>query len=78
MSMFSGVDATERAEQTCANCGKHKGTIRWGEGPIAAVHGLFAWWCECCALKAQIAHAEERARELENMKIRLAETLVCQ
>jgi len=45
----------------CANCRKRPGTIWWGD-MLAQTHGFGQLWCEICALKAQIAHAKERAK----------------
>lgn len=70
----------ERMEEgLCANCGLHKGTIKWvGEGGgIALVHGFYEMWCECCVLKEQIKHAEERSAALPGLRKEL-ERLNCQ
>jgi hypothetical protein len=57
----------------CENCGKHEGTEMWvGQGGILDyAHGMYAMWCLCCTIKAQIAYAEERAEDLPNLKKKL-------
>lgn len=64
-------DSTELEKPKCANCGKRPGTIRWGDA-LAITHGFSTWWCEVCALKAQITHAEERSAALPDLYERLA------
>lgn len=46
----------------------HPASVRWGEGMLAAVHGMYSWWCSCCALDAQIEHAEKAVARLAEMK----------
>jgi hypothetical protein len=53
-----------RGESACG----HPASVMWTEGAMAAIHGAYAWWCECCALDVQIRHAEERAKELESLR----------
>ena len=57
----------------CASCNKHQGTDKWvGTGNMLSfVHGDYQIWCECCMVKAQIEHAEERANDLENLRKKL-------
>jgi hypothetical protein len=54
----------------CENCGERRGTVRWGDA-LTLTHGFALLWCEVCALTAQIAHAEERAAALPELRDRL-------
>lgn len=56
----------------CNNCGEHPATIKWTEGAIAMIHGSFSYWCKGCALRAQIVHAEERVKALDDLRQELA------
>lgn len=55
----------------CANCKVNEGTLNWGDA-LAFTHGFSQRWCEGCALDAQIAHAEERAALLPELREQLA------
>jgi len=60
----------------CANCGKRWGTVTWtGDAAsiLAFTHGMWAQWCEICALEAQLEHAKERAAKIPEIEKRLAE-----
>lgn len=57
--------------QMCANCWKEPGTERWGDA-LAFSHGFEVLWCKRCVLTTQIAHAEERAAALPELRARLA------
>jgi hypothetical protein len=45
----------------------HPATVRWGDLHDFN-HGGGKFWCECCALDAQIAHAEERVKALDELR----------
>lgn len=51
----------------CAKCDKRAGTVKWGD------FRHYVMWCELCAVRAQAAHAEDRARALPELRARLAE-----
>ncbi len=55
----------------CARCKVNPGTVRWGD-TLALTHGWAAWWCERCATEVQLAHAEERAALIPEMREKLA------
>src|SRR3972149_3983851 len=64
----------------CAKCGKHRASVFWlgNQGLMEYTHGGHAeFWCECCAVKAQLKYARDQARrvrvlekKLENVKCR--------
>lgn len=60
---------------TCAKCLRRLGTVRWvGDGnALSAVHGLYQWWCQVCALTAQLEHAKELAASIPRLEMQLAE-----
>ena len=51
----------------------HKATGIWtgGEGTIAMVHGVFTYWCDCCMLKEQLAHAKKAASTILELEAKL-------
>ena len=57
----------------CQNCGKHAATMWFSRegGVLAHIHGCSSAWCECCVLRAQVAHAEERTAALSGLRERL-------
>jgi hypothetical protein len=55
----------------CANCLSHKATIVWTNSSFEMVHGQYLYWCECCAIKAQIQHIEEGIVQLDSLKAEL-------
>ena len=57
----------------CQNCGQHQGTVKWTAGALDMAHGFYQMWCEGCALRKQIEHAEERAAALPELRQRLAD-----
>ena len=68
----------EPGNHTCENCGEHQASMWWiGEGGTLAVSRFYmqAAWCNCCVLRAQITHAEERMAELEKLRSELAENV---
>lgn len=55
----------------CDNCGRFEGTVRWTESYVPA-HGVTErLFCEGCALRSQISHAEDRAAQLPSLRARL-------
>lgn len=70
------VDSLDRFKPKglCANCKLHKATMIYTNSTMDMVHGSYAFWCECCILKMQIQHAEERAKALPELKIKLQNT----
>lgn len=63
----------------CENGCGHAATGLWiGNGGTLAItrSHMQSKWCQCCMLKAQIVHAEERAADLESMRAELA-TVTC-
>lgn len=66
--------ATEDEPDTkCPYCKKREGTIKWSEGPIAAVYGMWSMVCEVCAYEQQLEHARERAAAIPELECKLAE-----
>lgn len=55
----------------CARCKVNPGTVKWGD-TLALTHGFAAMWCERCATEVQLAHAEERAALIPEMREKLA------
>jgi hypothetical protein len=58
--------------ELCERCQKRPATETWGDAFVVA-HGGGLRWCLPCCLETQIAHAEERAEALPEMRRRLAE-----
>lgn len=58
------------APKWCAHCGERPATERWGDA-LALTHGGAQLWCKVCVLEAQIAHAEERAAALPELRKQL-------
>ena len=58
----------------CRNCHARPATVRWlGEGgSVAFAHGLYQWWCERCAVEAQLEHARKQATRVAELEARLA------
>jgi hypothetical protein len=64
----------ERIYGLCGNCGKHKGTQVWiGDGgELAMSHGVYAMWCKCCCLKAQLEYAKNISSKIPQLEAELA------
>lgn len=58
----------------CQSCGKRPATMNWvGDGgTMAFIHGMYQRWCDHCALRAQIAHAQKMADLLPELQAKLA------
>jgi hypothetical protein len=60
--------------QLCSN-GKnctHRAKSVWTNGSMMdIVHGNYSYSCECCALKAQLAHAQEMAMTIADLENKL-------
>ena len=58
----------------CQNCGKHEATTKWlGQGSaLDFVHGNYWEWCECCALREQLAYAKKLAEGIPELEAKLA------
>jgi hypothetical protein len=67
--------STSSPTGTCENCWARPATVKWcGEsGLLAFTHGFAKNWCEACALREQVKHAEKVAAELPDLRRRLAE-----
>jgi hypothetical protein len=58
----------DKPDELC-ECGRMKVAIAWTTGSaLDVVHGNYHWICKLCALEKQIAHAEERASALPQMR----------
>lgn len=70
------VEAEGSSDPICDNCNEHKGTMKWtGDGGILALtHGRWVWWCNCCAVKAQLEYARERADAIPDLEEELKGT----
>ena len=61
----------------CQNCLERPATEVWSpEGTVAALHGLYQYWCKRCVLTEQLAYARKIAanipqleKELKNLDI---------
>lgn len=53
----------------CRNCNARPATVWWiGTGDaLSAVHGMVAPWCKLCCFRAQLTHAEERAKAIPDL-----------
>lgn len=61
----------------CTNDCDHLATIKWvgsGDG-FSAAHGNYTYWCECCALDAQLEYAKKAADKIPNLEKELEEAL---
>lgn len=67
-----------QGKQKCANCKEHEGTEKWvGQGGVLDfAHGFYKMWCKCCALKAQLKYAKERAKRIPKLEKKLKK-IVC-
>ena len=55
----------------CPKCSEREGTIRFGDA-LSLTHGGAKLWCRRCVLRFQVAHAEERAAVLPDLRRELA------
>lgn len=57
----------------CQNCGAREATTWWvGDGgTLAFVHGFGRPWCEPCCFAKQLEHAEEQARSIPEIRLRI-------
>lgn len=57
----------------CQNCHLHLATTKWvgTEGMIAAVHGIFQYWCECCVVTEQIDYARRMQDSIPDLMLKL-------
>jgi hypothetical protein len=62
-------------KEKCQNCGEKRELSIWvGEGGMLAyTHGSYQMWCKKCILKAQLEHAEEEAKRIPKLKIKLSQ-----
>lgn len=60
----------------CQKCKQRPATETWSaDGVMAAIHGIYQFWCKQCVLEEQIAYAKLQAsriseleKELEKLK----------
>lgn len=71
MSLYGPRSDAPPKGTRCAECKERPGVIKWGTD-LEAIHGMYSWRCEVCALLAQVAHARERAAALPDLEARLA------
>ena len=66
--------ADPAVDRLCAKCGRHPATVRWvGEGGfLAFTHGMYEWWCRCCADREQLNYARKMARRIPRLQKDLA------
>lgn len=57
----------------CQHCKTRPATTIETESAFAYVHGMYTFSCELCILEKQLTHAEERAREIPNIRSRIDE-----
>lgn len=59
----------------CAKCGERPSTMVWADdgGALAYSHGFYTFWCDVCALTAQLEHAKERAALIPELERKLEE-----
>jgi len=63
----------EALHRLCARCGKHPAIVRWvGQGGfLAYTHGMYSWWCPCCADREQLKYARKLARRIPKLERQL-------
>lgn len=73
--MFGDVaPGTPCASERCKRKPKpHQATVRWvGEGGwMDLSHEMYVFYCECCALDAQLAYARVQARRIADLRTKL-------
>jgi len=66
----SNSDIAAERQRVCVKCKIREATKLVGDAMVLN-HGGGSWWCEVCLLEAQIAHAEERAAALPDLRLKL-------
>lgn len=53
----------------CAKCSQHQATVHWygDTTTMGWVHMIPEWWCECCAVSAQITHIKDMTKRLPEL-----------
>lgn len=58
----------------CQECGERPATVLWStDGTMGLIHGGYRYWCNRCALRAQVEHARDCAARLPELERQLAE-----
>lgn len=53
----------------CTNCKERPAKVWWAPGGVLEANRGFAWpWCNLCALRTQLAHAEEQAEKITELR----------
>ena len=62
-------------DHPCDHCQERPAAVMWlGDGDmVSAIHGARWWWCERCAVEAQLERARERAAAIPDLERRLEE-----
>jgi hypothetical protein len=57
----------------CVNCKERPATLDWvGDGGVLAyTHGMSVRWCEVCATRAQLEHAQAAAQRIPELETKL-------
>lgn len=55
----------------CSLCKKHKAIMIWTDSTLALTHGLYGYACDCCAIRAQLKHAKEMAKNIPKLQKKL-------
>ena len=67
-------DSIGEEGKSCVNCRKRPATVKWvgTGGALALIHGMYSWWCDVCAVEAQLAYAKEQRRSIRKLERELA------
>lgn len=52
----------------CQKCHKHKATDTFTNSTMDLIHGMYEYWCRCCVLKEQLAHAQAMIKAIPQIK----------
>ena len=59
-------------EGPCQKCNKRPATTCWSsEGPVAALHGVYSYWCEICVVEEQLYFAYKLQASIPELEEKL-------
>lgn len=61
-----------KPEGHCQKCNKRTATVCWSsEGPVAALHGIYSYWCELCVVEEQLYFAYKIQNDIPALEAKL-------
>ena len=68
------MSLTDEIHGLCVKCRERDATVRWcPHGTVMGMRGYVEFWCDLCAVNAQIEHAEEMQAILPGLYARREE-----